>query len=843
VVFSDTPGTNTAVVVGSVTTSQGTVTTGNGAGDTSVSVDIGTMAATEMVTITFDVTVDLPFPANQTSVSNQGAVAADGGVSVVTDDPDTVPALDPTSTPVESPDINVTKTDALFDDADGDTVPSPGDTIEYTIEVRNTGNVDLTGVTFSDTPGTNTALEVGSVTTSLGAVISGNGAGETSVSVDIGTVAVGATATITMRVTIVNPLPVGVTQVSNQGLVGTGETPDEPTDDPDTGTDNDPTDTTVTASPDLEAEKVDSLFDDADGSGGPTAGDTIRYTVTISNAGNTDATSVSFNDLIPANTMIVPGSVTSSQGTIVSEDPVSVTVGDVGVGSDVTIIFDVTIDDPLPGGVTSIANQGTVSLSNQSDVDTDDPDTPASDDPTETPVTAAPSLEADKTDILLTDADSSGGVTPGDTLSYSVTISNTGTTEATGVVFTDSIPINTAVVPGSVSSSQGTVDSEDPVQVTIGNIAANGSSTISFHVLIDDPLPAGVTTVSNQGTVSSSELPDEPTDDPDTVPDGDETITVVNLAPDLSIVKDDGDVTAIPGSTISYTLDYANNGLQDATGVSLTETVPSNCSFSAGTSTAGWVCLPGILAGSTCALTIGDLSSGGSGSVIFAVTLDNPVPVGVTQVSNTASIADDGSHGQDETPSDNSDSDTTPIVISSTPSLDATKEVEQLTDLNGNGLADAGESLRYTITVTNDGDTVIENAYFTDTPDSATTLAAGTVTTTSGSVPVGNGAGDLSVGVDLGDLAVAEIVFITFEVTINDPVPHGLTTVFNQGVVSSDTVPDEPTDDPGTFPDDDPTQTQLGVGATIPDLGLPSRFLLILILGGLGVVLIRRQLG
>ena len=58
---------------------------------------------------------------------------------------------------------------------------------------------------------------VGSVSTSRGTVTGGNSAGDGSVGVDVGTVSVGGTATITFRVTIDNPLPVGVTSIANQG--------------------------------------------------------------------------------------------------------------------------------------------------------------------------------------------------------------------------------------------------------------------------------------------------------------------------------------------------------------------------------------------------------------------------------------------------------------------------------------------------------------------------------------------------------------------------------------------------------------------------------------------------
>jgi uncharacterized repeat protein (TIGR01451 family) len=842
VAFADTPDANTALVVGSVTTTQGAVTVGNTAGDTTVGVSIGTLAAAGSVTMTFDVVVDSPFPTGTTTVANQGLVTGDGGISVPTDDPGTGTPNDPTVTPVEDPGVDASKTDVLAIDADGDGVPSPGDTLEYTVVITNTGNIDLTGVAFSDTPGANTALVVGSVTTTQGVVTSGNTAGDASVAVDVGTVAVGATATITFRVTIDSPLPVGVTQVMNQGTVTTNETPDEPTNDPDTLPDDDPTSTTVTAEPVIEADKTDALLIDADGNGIPSPGDTLRYTVVITNSGNTAATGVFFTDPIPANTTVVAGSVTTTQGAVAGEDPVDVTIGDLAAGGSVTITFDVVVDNPLPGGVTQVANQGVVSAGNHPDEPTNDPDTAPDDDPTVTPLTAEPVIEADKTDALLIDADGSGDVSPGDTLSYSVTITNAGNTDATGVVFTDPIPANTTVVAGSVTTSQGTVNSEDPVDVSIGTIGAGSSVAISFHVLIDNPLPSGVTEISNQGTVSSNEVPNEPTNDPDTAPDDDPTVTPVNAAPDLSITKDDGGVTTVPGGVVVYTLSYANNGNQNATGVVLTDTVPVGTSFNAGASTPGWVCVPGTGAGSACTLAIGGLAAGASGSAIFAVTVDNPVPPGFTLVANTATVADDGSNGPDPTPGDNTGSDTTPVIGPSNPSLDAMKEVEIVSDLNGNQLADPGDVLRYTVTVINDGDTVIENAVLQDTPDSVTTLVVGSVSTTVGAVTIGNGPGDTMVEVAFGDLAVGQTEVVVFDVLVNHNIPSGVTQISNQGIVISDTIPGEPTNDPSTTPDDDPTVIGIGDPATsIPDLGLLGRLLLILTLAVIGAFVIRRR--
>ena len=93
--FDDDPDANTALVVGTVTASQGTVTRGNAGGDTRVSVDIGTLPAGASVTITFRVRINSPLPGGTTQVSNQGTVSSRELPVIVTDDPSTLQPNDP----------------------------------------------------------------------------------------------------------------------------------------------------------------------------------------------------------------------------------------------------------------------------------------------------------------------------------------------------------------------------------------------------------------------------------------------------------------------------------------------------------------------------------------------------------------------------------------------------------------------------------------------------------------------------------------------------------------------------------------------------------------------------
>jgi len=77
---------------------------------------------------------------------------------------------------------------------------------------------------------------------------------------------------------------------------------------------------------------------------------------------------------------------------------------------------------------------------------------------------AAPNIVATKVDSY---AGAPNPANPGDVITYDVTISNTGTADATAVVFNDTIDPNTTLVPGSVNTQPITTDDAYDV---LGNV-------------------------------------------------------------------------------------------------------------------------------------------------------------------------------------------------------------------------------------------------------------------------------------------------------------------------------------------------------------------------------------
>ena len=170
------------------------------------------------------------------------------------------------------------------------------------------------------------------------------------------------------------------------------------------------------AVPALAARKVDSLSVDHDGNGVAAPGDSLRYTITVENMGDNAVTGVEFNDLIPAHTTVEPGSVTTSHGVTLSEDPVIVSFGELLAEEAATVAFDVTVDYPMAPGVEEVVNQGTVTSDDLPAVLTDDPNVGGDADPTATVIWRAPVLLAEKIDTLAADNDGDSVPSPGDVL-------------------------------------------------------------------------------------------------------------------------------------------------------------------------------------------------------------------------------------------------------------------------------------------------------------------------------------------------------------------------------------------------------------------------------------------
>jgi hypothetical protein len=94
------------------------------------------------------------------------------------------------------------------------------------------------------------------------------------------------------------------------------------------------------------------------------------------------------------------------------------------------------------------------------------------------------------------------------------------------------------------------------VSRTIGDIPQGKTVTITYDVVIDDP--AGVTSISTQGTVSGTNFSPKVTDDPDTGTANDPTVTPIDLVDTAtSVIADDTSIVA--GDLVTFTATVARS--------------------------------------------------------------------------------------------------------------------------------------------------------------------------------------------------------------------------------------------------------------------------------------------
>jgi uncharacterized repeat protein (TIGR01451 family) len=393
VVYTNPAIGNADLVVGSVMTNQGTVVTGNTGGDTDINVDIGTIPASNSVTLSFDVVIDAAFTGNQ--ISCQGLISGDVFGSKNTNDPATGTANDPTIVSIRQlPRLTATKTDAIVmpeNIVDGNV--NPGETVRFSVTISNENNAPTaSSVTYNNAAINHASLMVGSVTTTNGSVTSGNGGGDTNVEVSVGSINPASSTLITFDVVVDNPI--FVDEIICQGEVSGSNFITLVTDDPNTGTPNDSTRVPiVVVQPTISMVKTVELLDDVEPDGFANEGEKLKYTIVMTNTHpNVDAYGSLFTSDAPQYTTLNAGSVTTTQGTVIEgnsggDSNVEIDLGTLlANGGMATVTFEVLINNSLPSDLQTISCQSVLTGSNFDMILSDDPNFGGSEDPTLAPV-------------------------------------------------------------------------------------------------------------------------------------------------------------------------------------------------------------------------------------------------------------------------------------------------------------------------------------------------------------------------------------------------------------------------------------------------------------------------
>ncbi len=551
---------------------------------------------------------------------------------------------------------SVTSPDLLLTSDNGVTATTPGSQLSYTLNYRNDSPQAADGVQLTQTLPAGSTFNAAASTSGWVETTAGSGVFR----LFIGTLAGGAAGTATFAVVVDSIAAAGREQLtSTASIADDGDNGADPTPANNSAIDSD----ILTAAPDLVLVKTDQHT-------ATTPGSILSYTLDYRNDGNQDATGVILTETLPAGTRF--NAAASSQGwieTAPGSGIFTLNKGTLGGGMAGSAIFAVTVDTPALAGRdlilagASIADDGT----NGSDT------APANNLATDSNILdAAPDLQLSKSNNVTV-------TTPGSPLSYTLNYRNDGDQGATGVRLTETLPLGTtfnaaASTPGWVETAPGVFTLE------VGALAgggANGSAT--FAINVNATVASGLDTLSSSATISDDGTNGaEPTPANNTATD----IDTLDAAPELAVTSSDALTTTTPGSLVTYTIAYRNDGNQDAKGVVLTKLLPAGTTFNPAASTPGWSeSVPGVFT-----LNVDALAAGGTGGgAIFAVTVNAPAPAGLDVISSTAIIGDDGQNGADPVPANNAAPD---LKISVSDAA---------------GVAKRGGTTRYTLTYNNQG--------------------------------------------------------------------------------------------------------------------------------------------
>ena len=254
-------------------------------------------------------------------------------------------------------------------------------------------------------------------------------------------------------------------------------------------------------------------------------GDTLTYTITLTNNGNADGT-VTVTDEIPTGITLVADSITANGS--YNEENKTITWTDVKVeaGKTAEVSFKATINSDTK---TSVTNKAVIDGNK----------------PTEEVETKVANITGTKT-VDKTEAK------VGDTLTYIITLTNNGNADGT-VTVTDEIPTGTRI-----KDENTTGYNKETNTMTWSNVevkANGGTATLTLEVVVKDDT---TDTVKNVAKIDNKEIPEKP-----------ET-KVANITGAKSVDKP----TAKVGDTLTYTIKLTNSGNGDGK-VTVTDEIPT----------------------------------------------------------------------------------------------------------------------------------------------------------------------------------------------------------------------------------------------------------------------------
>jgi uncharacterized repeat protein (TIGR01451 family) len=574
----------------------------------------------------------------------------------------------------------------------GSATPDPveaGGAVTYSLTVANIGYLNADDVVLTDQlPG---GVAVSSVTTSQGFVSPTMSSG--SITVNLGTVAAGASASVTI---VVQTEAGAVGTMVDTATVTSAET------DPNTSGESATIATSVLAAADLSV----SLDE---GPAPALAGGDLTYTITVANAGpNTAGDVVATLPLAPGASFVSAstgvGSVSDSGGEVVAD------LGNLAVNTPVTVT--VVLQATAVGELTETASvSGDVIDSNPADE------------------TATVTTEINPATDLAVQISSSVAVAGiGQDFQYIVTATNIGPISATEVALSDTLPAGVSFVSAAADQGDVPILANGAVSVTFATLGVGES--VRLIIVVDPTAPPGATLIDS-ASVSGQQADPNPDNNAATLD------LAVQSVSDLGVVAtaQAAGGTPLVGQPLTYTIIVSNQGPAAEPDAVLSGALPPGMGVDSMSSTQG--APPTIDQG----LFTADLGLLPAGATATVTVVASPGPTDTGPI--TAGFSVQGLN-VDPDPSNNS----AQVTVDVAPATDLSVAISP-----GPGPAVAQTDWAYTLVVTNPGPSGASDVVATSTlpPDVQFISASssmgvppteqnGTITADLGSLAVGGSA-------------------------------------------------------------------------------------------------------
>jgi uncharacterized repeat protein (TIGR01451 family) len=354
---------------------------------------------------------------------------------------------------------------------------------------------------------------------------------------------------------------------------------------------------------------------------------TVTYSVSVTNNGPNASNGVTLSFPIPAspadltfNSMTFPSGWSCSTPAANATGTITCSLSSLAANTTANFSIKVNVDSGLSAG-TSISETASVSAT------TADPN-PPNNYATATVVVAG----AGQSDLAMSNTASPNPVLPGNNLTFTQVVTNNGPNTASAT-FTETIPTNTTFV--SLSIPSGWTCPTLPLVGSTGSIICTDATFATANSPATFSLVTKVGSATTPGTVITDTVSAAAAGGDPNSANNSATATSVVASPsqsDVAIVKTAGPEPVDQGTNLTYTLQVTNNGPAVATGVTVSDPLPSAVTYTSSSTTQG-TCTQTT---GTVTCNLGSVSVGGL--VIITINVNASTFSSASLVSNTATV-------------------------------------------------------------------------------------------------------------------------------------------------------------------------------------------------------------